>query len=152
MLSARKSIHDIQWCRSVIFIFFHTSSTFGTGNGNGTVGIFASGLVFLIYGSMEHIMRPTRSYSVQNSGRDLQTLRTHIHTRKIKIASIRHSAFLQAMLFDIISKISFLHRFIHEWICVLLPSALCGCLDVWMCVTFVDHVQSFELSSFGLGA
>jgi hypothetical protein len=34
-----------------------------------------------------------------------------------------------------------IHRF-------LLSTALSVCL----CVTFVDHVQSFELSSFGLGA
>jgi hypothetical protein len=29
---------------------------------------------------------------------------------------------------------------------------MCVWLDVWMCVTFVDHVQSFELSIFRLGA
>jgi hypothetical protein len=72
----------------------------GTGNGNDTGGIFLSGLVFLITGWMEHIMRPTRSYSVQNSGRDSRTRRTDIHTdiRTETTVAIR--------------------RFIHEWICV----------------------------------
>jgi hypothetical protein len=37
-----------------IFNFFSTTSTFGTGNGNDTGGIFLSGLVFLISGWMEH--------------------------------------------------------------------------------------------------
>jgi hypothetical protein len=63
-----------------IFKFFHTPSTFGTGYGNDTGGFFLSGLVFLIAEWMEHIMRPTRSYSFKNSGRDPQTLRTDEHT------------------------------------------------------------------------
>jgi hypothetical protein len=41
------------------------------------VDFFLSSLVFLITGWMEHIMRPTRSYSFINSGRDPQTLQTH---------------------------------------------------------------------------
>jgi hypothetical protein len=60
--------------------FFHTPSTFGTGNGNDTGGISLSDLVFLITGWMEHIMRPTRSYSVQNSGRDSRMSHTHRQT------------------------------------------------------------------------
>jgi hypothetical protein len=44
------------------------------------VEFFLSGLVFPITGWMEHIMSPTRTYSVQNSGRDPQTLLTHTHT------------------------------------------------------------------------
>jgi hypothetical protein len=63
-----------------IFKFFSTSSTFGNGNEAG--GIFLSGLVFLITGWMEHIVGPTRSYSVQNSGRDPLTSRTHGHTHR----------------------------------------------------------------------
>jgi hypothetical protein len=59
------------------FRFFSiTASTFGTGNGSDTGGILLIGLVFLITGWMEHIMSPTRSYSVKNSGRDPQTLQT----------------------------------------------------------------------------
>jgi hypothetical protein len=42
------------------FCDFSTFSTFGTGNGNDTGGIFSSGLVFLITRFMEHFMRPTR--------------------------------------------------------------------------------------------
>jgi hypothetical protein len=39
-----------------------------------------SGLVYLITGWMEHIMRPTPRSSVQNSGRDSRTSRTHRQT------------------------------------------------------------------------
>jgi hypothetical protein len=63
-----------------IFMFFPTSSTFGTGNGNNTGGIFLSGLVYLITGWMEHIVRPTRSYSVENSGRDPRKSQTDTQT------------------------------------------------------------------------
>jgi hypothetical protein len=65
-----------------IFKFFPTPSTFGTGNGNEPGGIFLSGLVFLITGWMEHIMRPTRSYSVQNCGRDPRKSQTHRQTHR----------------------------------------------------------------------
>jgi hypothetical protein len=62
-----------------IFKFFPTPSTFGTGNGNEAGGFF-SGLVCLITGWMEHIMRPTRRSSVQNSGRDSRTPQTDTQT------------------------------------------------------------------------
>jgi hypothetical protein len=42
--------------------------------------IFSSGLVFLITRFMEHFMRPTPIYRVQNSGRDPRTRRTDGHT------------------------------------------------------------------------
>jgi hypothetical protein len=42
-------------------------------------GAQSAGLVFLITGWMEHIMRPTGSYSVQNSGRDSQTKKRSDH-------------------------------------------------------------------------
>jgi hypothetical protein len=62
------------------FRFFPYPSTFGTGNGNDTGGIFLSGLIFLITGWMEQILGQTRSYSVQNSGRDSLTLHTDTRT------------------------------------------------------------------------
>jgi hypothetical protein len=66
------------WIR--YFQVFHTPTTFGTGNGNEAGRIFLSGLVCLITGWMEHIMRPTPRNSVQNSGRDSRILHTDRHT------------------------------------------------------------------------
>jgi hypothetical protein len=63
-----------------IFKFFPTPSTFGTGNGNEAGGILLFSLVRLITRWMEHVIRPTRRYSVQNSGRDSQMLRTDRQT------------------------------------------------------------------------
>jgi hypothetical protein len=61
------------------FIFFPHEN----GNGKDTGGIFSSGLVFLITRFVEHFMRPTPIYRVQNSGRDPRTLQTYVrpHTR-----------------------------------------------------------------------
>jgi hypothetical protein len=58
------------------FQVFSSPSTFGTGNGNEAGGILLSDLVCLITRWMEHFMRQTRRSSVQNYGRDLQTLHT----------------------------------------------------------------------------
>jgi hypothetical protein len=44
------------------------------------VEFFLSGLVCLITGWMEHILGQTRSYSVQNSGRDPRKSHTDTHT------------------------------------------------------------------------
>jgi hypothetical protein len=63
-----------------IFKFFHTPSTFGTGNGNDTGGFFLSGLVFLITVWMEHILGQTGISSFNNSGRDPQTSQTDTQT------------------------------------------------------------------------
>jgi hypothetical protein len=60
------------------------------------VEFFLSGLFFLITGWMEHILGQTQSYSVQNSGRDPQTLRTHGRTHRRTETTVA------------------IHRFIHE--------------------------------------
>jgi hypothetical protein len=61
------ALHIIDLMSFCVF-FFHMKMEMDTG------GIFSSGLVFLITRFMEHFMRPTPIYPVQNSGRDPRTL------------------------------------------------------------------------------